>query len=122
MGAVTHDRAPKALGRTGGRPDRWQLGTGGGKVPYMAREKVTITADREKLAEVTRVTGALSTSAAVDLALDELLRLDRIRRDVAAYRSTPPTSEELALGLATPANVDLADDTNWEDLYPDEPV
>lgn len=88
----------------------------------MAREKVTITADREKLAEVTRVTGALSTSAAVDLALDELLRLDRIRRDVAAYRSTPPTSEELALGLATPANVDLADDTNWEDLYPDEPV
>lgn len=83
----------------------------------MAREKVTITADRDKLAAARAATGARSTSDAIDIALDALLRADRTRRDIAAYQSTPPTVEETAIARAPRSCADLADDTDWEALY-----
>jgi hypothetical protein len=87
----------------------------------MAKEKATITVDRRKLDEVRLVTGAPSASAAVDAALDCLLAMERVRRDVAAYTRTPPTEEEVLLGLLPPTNEDLADETDWEALYEDQP-
>jgi hypothetical protein len=85
----------------------------------MARSKATISVDRDKLDRARDVTGARSASEAIDIALDELLRFDRLRRDTAAYAATPPTDEEIALARATPDWSILADDTDWEALYSD---
>lgn len=86
----------------------------------MAKDKTTITVDRAKVEEVRRLTGAASTSAAVDLALAELIRKERIRRDVDAYRTNPPSEAEAALAAVNPNWADLADDTDWDALYRDE--
>lgn len=85
----------------------------------MAREKVTIMAERRKIERVRRLTGATSASDAIDRALDELLRLERIRRDIAAYAQHPPTLDEAAFGSYRPSNVEIADDTDWESVYAD---
>jgi len=87
----------------------------------MAKEKATITVDRVKLDEARQVTGAPSASAAVDAALSCLLAVERTRRDIAAYTGTPPTGEEVLLGLVRPDNSALADDTDWDALYEDTP-
>ena len=86
----------------------------------MAREKATITVDRAKLALVRELTGAPSASAAIDVALAELIRLDRTRRDVAAYTAVPQTDEERAVARRSPSWRDLADDTDWDELYADD--
>jgi hypothetical protein len=86
----------------------------------MAKDKTTITVERSKLEEARRLTGAPSASAAIDLALDWLIRSERLRRDIAAYKGTPPTEEELGLARITPPWTDLADETDWHALYPDE--
>jgi hypothetical protein len=86
-------------------------------VDGMAREKVTITADRRKLDSAMAATGARSTSDAIDMALDTLLRADRIRRDVEAYRELPPTSDETAIARTPRPWADLTDDTDWEAVY-----
>lgn len=39
-------------------------------------------------------------------------------RNAAAYRAQPPTEEEVAMALVEPDQTDLADDTDWEALYP----
>jgi len=83
----------------------------------MAKQKTTITVERRKVDEVQRLTGATSTSAAIDLALDRLIRTERLRRDIAAYTGAPPTEDEIALGTITPPWSDLADDTDWAALY-----
>lgn len=83
----------------------------------MARDKVTITLSRDKAEAARTLTGARSTSEVIDLALDRLIRAERLRRDVAAYRQTPPTAAEMA--LADVADADLEDDTDWEALYAD---
>jgi hypothetical protein len=80
----------------------------------MAKQKTTITVERRKVDEVRRLTGAASTSAAIDLALDRLIRSERLRNDIAAYTGTPPTEDEVALATITPPWSDLADDTDWE--------
>ena len=80
----------------------------------MAREKATITVDREKLAEARAMLGVPSASAAIDVALSELIRRHRLRSDLEAYARTPPTAEEAALGAASPDWGDLADDTDWD--------
>lgn len=87
----------------------------------MAKSKATITVDRVKLAEARAALGVASASAAIDIALSEVVRRARIRQDLEAYRRTPPTSEEVALGLALPDWDDLADDTDWESEWPEEP-
>jgi hypothetical protein len=84
----------------------------------MARQKATITLDRDKAALARSLVGAASTSAVVDLALDRLIRDERMRRDIEAYRKTPPTQEELAVALAGDHG-DLADDVDWDALYAD---
>jgi hypothetical protein len=82
----------------------------------MAKEKVTITLDRAKAEAARGLVGAASTSEVVDIALERLVRGERLRRDVEAYRRTPQTPTEGALAdLADPAG--LQDDVDWEALY-----
>ncbi|MDA8035309.1 MAG: type II toxin-antitoxin system VapB family antitoxin [Actinomycetota bacterium] len=86
----------------------------------MAREKATITVDREKLAEARTRLGAPSASAAIDVALTELLRRHRLRDDLKAYAAAPPTVEEAAPALVPPDWGDLADDTDWDLEWPED--
>jgi hypothetical protein len=82
----------------------------------MAKEKATITLNREKAEEARALVGADSTSAVVDVALDRLIQLERLRRDITAYRANPPTDDELALAELVGEGL-LEDDTDWADLY-----
>jgi hypothetical protein len=82
----------------------------------MAREKVTITLDRAKAEAARHLVGAGSTSEVVDIALDRLVRAERLRRDVDAYRRVPPTAEERAAADLNDTAA-LHDDTDWEALY-----
>lgn len=84
----------------------------------MAKEKATITLDRRKAEEARILVGVESTSAAVDVALDRLIQLERLRRDIAAYRAMPSTDEELALAELSGEGL-LDDDTDWAALYSD---
>ena len=86
----------------------------------MARGKATITVDRAKLAEARALLDAPSASATIDIALSEVIRRARLRRDVEAYRHSPPTGEEIAVGEELPDWRDLADDTDWEAEWPAE--
>jgi hypothetical protein len=85
----------------------------------MAKEKATITVDRAKLSEARAVLGVSSASAAIDVALSELLRRHRILRDVDAYTRTPSTTEEGALAHSVPDWRELADDTDWDAEWPE---
>ena len=84
----------------------------------MAREKVTITMDREKAAVARELAGAASTSEAVDIALDAFIAHEQLRRDIDAYRRRPQTAEELRLADQSAAG-DLHDETDWELMYGD---
>ncbi len=75
----------------------------------MAREKATVTLDREKVEEARRLVGGKSMSSVIDVALDRLIRAERLRRDVESYRRQPLTDAELALG-DLPVELDLDDD------------
>jgi hypothetical protein len=83
----------------------------------MAKHKTTITVERHKLDQVRKLTGAASASAAIDTALDRLIRTERLRRDLAAYAAHPPSAEEIALAASPPSWEALADDTDWDALY-----
>jgi hypothetical protein len=86
----------------------------------MAKEKATITVDRSKLEEARAAIGATSASETIDVALSELLRRSRRRRDVEAYSRDPLTEEESAIaGMAVDWSA-LADDTDWEALWPED--
>jgi hypothetical protein len=84
----------------------------------MAKDKATITIDRAKAALAREVSGARTTSEVVDMALDQLIRVGRLRTDVAAYQGTPPSAEEIDLALLADTG-GLADETDWERLYAD---
>lgn len=86
----------------------------------MAKGKTTITVEREKLDQARRLTGAASASAAIDIALDQLIRSERLRGDIAAYSGRQPADGEVALAAITPRWDDLADETDWDALYADE--
>ncbi len=88
----------------------------------MARKKTTITVDVTTLAEARRLAGTSSASATIDLALTRLIRSEQIRSDVLAYLAAPPTADEVGLAQAIPESPDLADDTDWEELYAREPA
>lgn len=95
-----------------------------GKVAGMARAKVTVTLDRDKVGRVRELLGADSTSGTIDAALSEVLRREQLRGDVAAYSRIATSDDEIALaglaGLAAlGAQGDIADDTDWEALYDD---
>ena len=84
----------------------------------MAKDKVTITLDRSKASDARALVGASSTSEVIDIALERLIRAERKRMDVAAYRRLPPTKQEDDLALLGDAQA-LADETDWESLYAD---
>ncbi|MDP9343949.1 MAG: hypothetical protein M3Q23_18030 [Actinomycetota bacterium] len=82
----------------------------------MAKQKVTITLDRSKADNARSLVGARSTSEVVDIALDHLIRAERLRHDVAAYRRHPPTQDEGEIALlAETSGID--DETDWEAAY-----
>ena len=85
----------------------------------MAKEKATITVDRAKLAEARELLGVTSASAAIDIALSDVVRRARLRRDVAAYRRLPQTDDEAALAGLQPGWEELDDDTDWDAEWPD---
>ncbi len=75
--------------------------------------------DRAKAAAARELLNVGSTSEAVDVALDHLIRAKRLQADIAAYRRTPPTGDEVALAaLGAPGGI--SDDTDWEALYADD--
>ncbi len=84
----------------------------------MAREKATITLDRSKAATAQALLGTGSMSETIDRALDQLIRSERLRADVAAYRRTPSTATETALA-SLGATDGLAEETDWDARYPD---
>jgi hypothetical protein len=86
----------------------------------MAKEKATITVDRAKLSEARAVLGVSSASAAIDVALSELIRRHRVLNDVKAYTTSPQTAEEAALADALPDWSDLVDDTDWDAQWPED--
>ena len=86
----------------------------------MAKEKATITVDRAKLAEARALLGARSASAAIDIALSDVIRRARIRRDIEAYTKVPQTDDETALGETRQEWPDLADDTDWDAEWPED--
>jgi hypothetical protein len=86
----------------------------------MAKEKATITLDRAKAAAARALLGLDSTSEVIDVALDRLIRAERIRADVAAYQRVPPTKEELELASLGDTR-GIEDDTDWDALYADDP-
>jgi len=85
----------------------------------MAKEKATITLDRSKADKARLLVGARSTSDVIDLALDNLIRIEQLRRDVAAYRRVPPTAAETELALVA-ETTPLDDKTDWEALYAED--
>lgn len=85
----------------------------------MAKEKATITLHREKVDEARSLVRASSTSEVIDIALDRLIRIERLRRDVSAYRNIPVGDDELAIA-AFGDDIGLADDTDWAAICGEE--
>ncbi len=82
----------------------------------MAKEKVTITLDRSKAEAACSLLGTTSTSQTIELALERVIKAERLRRDIEAYNRMPQTDEELAIAAAGYRG-GLEDDTDWEALY-----
>lgn len=83
----------------------------------MAREKVTITLDRDKAAEARQLIDGSSTSQVIDVALDRLIRAERLRGDVRAYVGHPLGDDELDVA-DLPVELDLDDDdVDYDALY-----
>ena len=85
----------------------------------MAKQKVTITLDRSKADEARRLVGSANTSEVIDVALGRLIKAERLRRDIDAYRRLPPTDTDLLIALQSDT-AGLDDDTDWEALYGDQ--
>ncbi len=84
----------------------------------MAKAKVTITLDRKKADQARALVAARSTSEVIDLALERLIDSERLRQDIAAYRRIPPSGSEKRIGQLAATN-GMADETDWEALYPE---
>jgi hypothetical protein len=83
----------------------------------MAREKATITIDREKLERARALIESPTMSETIDVALDRLIRAEQLRHDVEAYGREPLTPDEIALADMSP-DFDLGDDdVDYEALY-----
>ena len=87
----------------------------------MAREKATITLDHEKAAVARKLLGIDSTSDVIDVALERLMRTERLRSDVAACRRFPVTRDEVEAG-AVGVRGDIDDPTDWNALYMDREI
>jgi hypothetical protein len=83
----------------------------------MARKKVTVLVDQEKLKQAQELTGSRSLSATIDLALSRLIREEETRRDVEIYLANPPTDDEFPSRV--PVKLDLGDDdVDYDAMYP----
>jgi hypothetical protein len=83
----------------------------------MAREKATVTIDRDKLERARALIQVRTMSETIDVALDRLIRGEQLRLDVAAYAREPLTADELELANL-PLDLDLDDDDiDYEALY-----
>jgi hypothetical protein len=83
----------------------------------MARRKATVLLDQDKVVEAQALIGGRSLSATIDVALDRLVRAERLRHDIEAYTGQPPADDEVALG-ELPVELDLGDDdVDYEALY-----
>lgn len=82
----------------------------------MAREKATVTLDRTKVEEARVLVGGRSMSDVIDLALDRLIRAERLRRDVATYAQLPLDDDERAIA-DLPVVLDLDDDEVDYDVW-----
>ena len=83
----------------------------------MARGKATITLDRQKVDTARALLGTRSISQTVDVALDRLIRSERLRHDVAAYLREPLAPGELAIA-DLPVELDLDDaDVDYDEIY-----
>ncbi|MGH8929510.1 MAG: hypothetical protein ACRDZO_02440 [Egibacteraceae bacterium] len=83
----------------------------------MAREKTTIMVERSQVSLARELTGAVSTSEVVSLALGRLIRTEQLRKDIEAYTAVPPDDADLALA-ELPVVFDLDDDdVDYEALY-----
>lgn len=88
-----------------------------GSMNFMAKEKATVTLDREKVKEAQTLVSGRSMSDVIDLALDRLIRSERLRRDVAAYARQPPSDEEQAIAdLRVVLDLD-DDDVDYDAWY-----
>lgn len=85
-------------------------------ISRMPKEKVTIRLDRAKAEDARALLGSSSMSEVIDLALDGLIRTERLRREIATYRGAPPDDDEVALAVLA-ATIELDDETDWEALY-----
>lgn len=76
-----------------------------------------MTLDRDKLEEARALVGAGSMSTTIDIALDRLIRTERLRRDIEAYVERPLTDDELTIA-DLPVELDLGDDdVDYDALY-----
>lgn len=81
--------------------------------------KATVTLDRDKVEEARVLVGGRSMSDVIDVALDRLIRSERLRRDVSAYARHPLDEQELDVA-DLPVRFDLADDdVDYDRLYGD---
>jgi hypothetical protein len=85
----------------------------------MAKDKATITLDRAKAAAARDLLGVRSTSEVIDVALDRLIRAERLEADVAAYQRVSPTQDEIDLASFNDVS-GIVDDTDWEALYAED--
>lgn len=83
----------------------------------MAKSKATVLLDRAKVAEARTLIAGRSMSEVIDVALDRLIRSERLRHDVKAYARHPESDEERAFA-DLPVALDLDDeDVDYEALY-----
>ena len=80
----------------------------------MAKSKVTISVDPERLETARALTGS-NTSATIDAALRQFIASERARHDLAAYREHPP--DPVVGDWADYSALD--DDADWEALHPE---
>jgi hypothetical protein len=87
----------------------------------MEKQKATVTLDRAKVEEARVLIGGRSMSEVIDVALDRLIRTERLRRDIEAYTHHPQDQAELRV-----ADLDVTfdlddDDVDYDALYGGSP-
>lgn len=83
----------------------------------MARDKATITLDRAKVARAGALIGGGTMSGVIDLALDRVIRVEELRRDIAAYARSPVDGDDLTIA-DLPVEFDLGDDDiDYDSIY-----
>ncbi|MCA1696957.1 MAG: hypothetical protein LC749_20795 [Actinobacteria bacterium] len=80
-----------------------------------------MTLDRDKVEEARVLIGGKSMSEVIEVALDRLIRTERLRRDVDAYARQPQNPAELGVAdLAVTFDLD-DDEIDYDPLYGGSP-